>query len=561
MTARLLSLQDISSARQRYAAGYWQDYTLYQRLAHWASRRPEARALTDSASTINFTRLHDWVDTFAGELWEAGLRPGDRVAVWAPSRMESVIALLACSRMGYVCVPSLHRDHAPDGVIAILERTRAAAFLVQRGYGSKGAGRDIAVEAAALPDMRHVTVMEPLVADGGEATPRFGGLTCRSDTGLPVTGSDPDRIMYLAFTSGTTGVPKGVMHSDNTLLSNGRAVAKDFGFAEDTVVYTLSPMSHNMGTVSLAIALACGGALVVHGPLDASRMVERIVKTGATYLVGVPTHGIDLMAQIGDDEELGNVECFQLAGAPVPLRLAQALIDRGIAVQNCYGMTENCSFLYTRPDDDVETITRTCGRCCDGMEIAVFDAEDSNCRLPDGNVGEIGVRGSTLMLGYFDDQTATEASFNADGWFLSGDLGVVDQRRNVTIVGRKKDLIIRGGHNIHPAMVEDFAMRHPDIRKAAAFAVLDERLGEKMCLAVIAASEKAIAAQPVLDHLSSLGLSHFDMPEYFIVMDDFPVTASGKILKRELAAMAAEGRIRPEAVRWVRAREVSSESS
>jgi acyl-CoA synthetase len=549
MIARLLSLQDVSSARRYYGADFWQDYSLYQRLAHWAELQPQTRALIDSLTAFTYGDLRQWVDTYATVLSGAGLTSGDRVAIWSPSRMESVAALLACSRMGYVCVPSLHRDHTPDSVLAILKRTRAAAFVVQCGYGANLVSRDVAAEAAALPHMRHVAVLDPLVEDG-VVTARFGGLEPRATSGLPIPGDDPDRVVYLAFTSGTTGDPKGVMHSDNTLLANGRAIVNDFGFGRETVVYSLSPMSHNMGTVSLAIMLACGGALVVHGPLDAARTVDRIVATGASYLVGVPTHGMDLIAQLGERGSFGNVGCFQLAGSPVPLRLAQALIERGIIVQNCYGMTENCSFLYTRPEDDVEVVTQTCGRCCDGMEIAILDPENGDRPMPDGEVGEIGIRGASMMLGYFDDQAGTEASYTAAGWFLSGDLGVRDRRGNVKIVGRKKDLIIRGGRNIHPAELEDLAMRHPAVGRAAAFAVADERLGEKICLVVTAKQGSGVQAHDLLAHLARLGLSPYHMPEYFIQLDDLPLTASGKVLKRELAAMAADGRITPTPVRW-----------
>jgi acyl-CoA synthetase len=164
-------------------------------------------------------------------------------------------------------------------------------------------------------------------------------------------------------------------------------------------------------------------------------------------------------------------------------------------------------------------------------------------------VGEIGSRGALLMLGYFNNQSATENSFNRAGWFLSGDLGRFDAQDNLEIVGRKKDLIIRGGHNIHPAHIEEYAHRHPAVRKAAAFGVPDERLGEKVCLAIIAPAE-APSGDAMLQHLASEGLSKFDMPEYFIVVPEFPLTASGKILKRELTQWAREGRLQLQPVRY-----------
>jgi acyl-CoA synthetase len=239
-----------------------------------------------------------------------------------------------------------------------------------------------------------------------------------------------------------------------------------------------------------------------------------------------------------------------MAGAPIPLELAEQFLRIGITPQNVYGMTENGSHQYTLPTDPTNTIVSTCGRSGAGYEVRIFDAENSDIELPAGQVGEIGGRGGQLTLGYYDDQVATETSFNKHGWFMSGDLGVLDAQNCLQIVGRKKDLIIRGGHNIHPARIEDLAHRHPGIAKAAAFPVADERLGEKVCLAVIVRTGFTLAATEVLQHLHEAGLSRYDMPEYFIAMEAFPLTASGKILKRDLKEMAARGEIVPEPVRW-----------
>lgn len=551
MGARLLSLQDVATARAFHAAGWWQDTSLYNQLAYWASRRPDSVALIDTAGSVSWRVLRAWTDSYAALLAGVGLRSGDRVAIWAPSRLESAVVVLACSRMGYVAVPSLHRDHTPEGVIQVLRRTSAAAFVHEAGYGVNPANVDLAAALAECDHLRHVAILHPLSPDQGEATPRFGGLLSDPVAHPDLAGGhDPDRVVYLAFTSGTTGAPKGVMHSDNTLLANARSVVADYGFDTNTVTYTLSPMSHNMGTVSLAITLVCGGALVLHGPRDGQRLLSRIRETGATYLVGVPTHGIDLVAQLTPNEPLGRVRHFQLAGAPVPARLATELMNRGITVQNCYGMTENCSFLYTRPNDPLTVITNSCGRCAAGMEITIFDPKDSDRPLAPGEIGEIGVRGPSMMLGYFDDQGATEASYNRARWFLSGDLGMLDAGGNYRIVGRKKDLIIRGGRNIHPAAVETLIMRHPAISKAAAFPVPDPRLGERMCVAVSLQPGKGLTGDELLIHLHEHALSHHDMPEYFIVLKDFPLTASGKILKRELTAMVTDGRLTPASVRW-----------
>jgi acyl-CoA synthetase len=240
------------------------------------------------------------------------------------------------------------------------------------------------------------------------------------------------------------------------------------------------------------------------------------------------------------------VRVFYIAGAPIPPAVAEAFLGQGIKPQNVYGMTENSSHQYTHPDDDAETIVATCGRGGAAYEVRIFDREDANRPVPAGTVGQIAGRGAALMLGYYGDQAATAAGFNRDGWFLSGDLGVLDERGNLSVVGRLKDLIIRGGRNIHPAPIEALAVRHAGVEKAAVFAVADARLGEKACIAILGDAEAA----DLLDHLAAEGLSRYDMPEYFVRMESFPLTPGGKVVKRELAAKAARGEIEPVPVRY-----------
>jgi acyl-CoA synthetase len=311
-------------------------------------------------------------------------------------------------------------------------------------------------------------------------------------------------------------------------------------------------MSHHIGTVALEQTMAAGFELVVNDPPPGMQPVDWALACGATYIMGVPTHAIDMLAEAKRRglAQLGAVKLFYMAGSPIPREVAQTFLGMGITPQNIYGMTENGSHQYTLPSDDAQTIVETCGRACHGYETRIFSQESPDLEAAPGTVGEIGTRGALLMLGYFDNQATTEDSFNRDGWFLSGDLGTLDVRGCLRIVGRKKDLIIRGGHNIHPAKIEDFAHKHAAVQKAAAFGVPDARLGEKVCLAVICREGERVTGAALLDHLHAAGLSKYDMPEYFIALDAFPLTASGKILKLELQEWARSGRIAPQAVRW-----------
>jgi acyl-CoA synthetase len=190
-------------------------------------------------------------------------------------------------------------------------------------------------------------------------------------------------------------------------------------------------------------------------------------------------------------------------------------------------------------------IVTTCGRGGNAYEVRLFDPADPDKEVKPGEVGQIAGRGAALMLGYFGNQRATESSFNKDGWFLSGDLGVLDQSGNLRIEGRLKDLIIRGGHNIYPSHIEAAAVRHQNVARAAAFPVPDDRLGERVCIAV----SGTIEPDELLRHLHEQGLSKYDMPEFFVRLEEFPLTASGKILKRELTQLVRRGDLVPSPIR------------
>jgi acyl-CoA synthetase len=546
---KILTLQDIEQARRFYEKGYWRHDTLYTLLRRWAHEAPDRYALRDANSRLTYKALLEWVDALAADLHAAGLREGDRVSIWLPSRADSVIILLACSRMGYVANTSLHRDYTCKDIITLLERAGSAAFFFQPGYGADADRHDIEPMVRSLPPMKKIYRVSPLVADAPESdAPRRFTTVARAAAVTPPCRTNPDRVMYLAFTSGTTGLPKGVMHSDNTLLANARAIVKDWSFDQGLTTYTISPMSHNIGTVGLAVTLVAGGEFVVHTPLDVRRTLDRVLQTGATFLLGVPTHAIDLLTETRKRglSRLGNVYTFQLGGSPVPPATVRGLMDLGVKPQNSFGMTENCSFQYTRPDDTPEVVMNTCGRSCDGFEVKLWRQDDASEEVAAGEIGEIGGRGACLMLGYFGDQGETERSFNRHGWFMTGDLGQLDENGNLHIAGRKKDLIIRGGHNIHPARIEDYAMRHAAVVKAAAFPVADERLGERVCLAVIASDKGAVNGSDILRHLDALGLSKYDMPEFYLELESFPLTPSGKVLKRRLVEMVREGVLSPE---------------
>src|SRR6516165_11797221 len=478
--------------------------------------------------------------------WPAtALRPGQRVAVWLPSRVETAVALLACSRNGYVCCLSLHRDHTVGEVAALVDRMRAAAVIAEPDYGADADRHDLFTELEGRDFLHWMYRMGP--AD--EVTVPFAEITS-SATQAPAS-IDANQIMYLPFTSGTTGEPKGVMHSDNTLLATARMMARDWAL-DRKVLYTLSPLSHNLGLGALITALAGGGELVVHDLPRGSSLLDRLEETGANFLFGVPTHAIDLLSEMRARgvRRPAAVRGFRISGAAAPPQVISDLMHRGVVPQSGYGMTETCSHQYTLPDDPPERIVETCGRACEGFEVRIWRQDDPDVEAASGEIGQIGSRGASLMLGYFDDPAATAAAFNAHGWFMTGDLGWTDPQGYLRVVGRRKDIIIRGGRNIYPARIETLALRYAAIEGAAAFPLADPRLGERVCLAVVLRQNKQVEPEAILQHLDVAGLSKYDMPEFIIPLKEMPLTASGKVRKGELVRRVAEGSLQPVPVRY-----------
>jgi acyl-CoA synthetase len=548
----ILTLHDPHTAKRFYENGAWRDDTMYGLLRAHAETRPDGYALRDSRRRLTWRQLADWVDALAADLHVAGVRRGQRVSVWLPNRVEAAVILLACARNGYVCNPSLHQNYTVAEIVQLIDRIQAAAVFAQPGYGADADRNDVFSAALALPSMKRMYSLD-VAGDGRPPEPGCAAFPAPgSAAGLPEAETSPDKVVYLAFTSGTTGSPKGVLHSDNTLLANGRAMVRDWRHDDRTVLFSHSPLSHHIGTVAMEQSLVAGFEVVLNDMPAGMKPLDWIEATGATYVMGVPTHAIDILADMRrrGRTRLGGVTVFYMAGAVIPPETARTFLDMGIRPQNVYGMTENGSHQYTLPEDSVEIITGTCGKACHGYETRLWNAENPDIPAEPGEVGEIGTRGGLLMLGYFNNQMATESSFNASGWFMSGDLGRVDAHGNLQIVGRKKDLIIRGGHNIHPSRIENLAIKHPAVVKAAVYPVADERLGERVCLAVILREGEEVGSSALLAHLAEVGLSKYDMPEYFIALEAFPLTASGKILKRELIEWTKQGQISPAAVRW-----------
>jgi acyl-CoA synthetase len=527
-----LTLHHPESAARYYEEGLWTRDTFYLLLQRHASARPEAIAVQDGRSKLTWSELQKWVDGTAAALRSYGLVGGDCVSIWASSRIESIVTFLACSREGFVCNPTLHRNLTCTEVGALLDKLSSRCLVTEPDWGDDRCSADFDAILASIPSLRVAY------------TPQSFPLPAPY---MAAPSSDPDKIVYLAFTSGTIAAPKCVMHSDNTLLASARDLVRDWGHDRNTVLLTLFPLSHHMGWAAVAQWLLAGCLLVTNDPPAGMSAVDWILATRATYVIGMAPNAADVIAEQSRRRlaRLGSVKIFSIAAAPTPLTVVDAFVSQGIRVQSLYGMTENSPHRYTHPTDDVETVASTSGKGGRAYEICLFDLTDPDRPADPGEIGQIGGRGAALMLGYYGNQTGTQLSFNRDGWFMSGDLGLFDSSGNLRIEGRLNQLIVRGGHNIHPARIEALAVKLEKVRNAACFGIPDERLGERACVAVIGEVQPA----ELSSHLAAEGLAKGDMPELFLKMVAFPLTANGTILKRFLRDMVRRRDVTPVSLR------------
>ena len=551
MTSTILSLLTGEAIEHYTRRGYWRQDTFYSIAAAHAAAVPDRIAVRDRDRTLSWRQLLAAADDLALDLNLRGVRPGQRITFWMPDRIESIIIVLASSCNGLVSCPSPHRNHTVAEVTEMVQRMQAAAVVVQSGLGADASAHDVARAFGELPHVRHVYQLPPVSTSDAAHTPFAGHLLAgREPTTQPLPARDPNRVSYLAFTSGSTAKPKAVMHSDNTLLVTAHNLCRDWSIGPTSVITSMSPFSHNLGIGALLTWLVAGGQYVIHDLARRESLVDRLTSFGVTYLIGVPTHATDLVTEMRRRGITGlpAIRGFRLSGAASAPQLKRELLDLGIPVQSGYGMTENNSHQYTHPGDPAELILGSCGRATDGYEIRIFDPADRDRELPTGEIGLVAGRGACLMLGYFDDQNATEASFNAGGWFMTGDVGRLDAGGYLRLEGRAKELIIRGGHNINPSRIEELAAGCPGIARAAVVPVPDDRLGERICIAISCKPGNSVSPDALLDHLAHAGLSRYEMPELWLDIDDMPLMANGKIQKADIVAWIRDGRLTPRAI-------------
>jgi cyclohexanecarboxylate-CoA ligase len=351
---------------------------------------------------------------------------------------------------------------------------------------------------------------------------------------------DPDAVAAILFTSGTESSPKGAVHSHNTLLANTRALLEILDMGEDDGVFMASPLGHGTGYgFGIRLAGYLGSTLSLLDRWDPSAAAAMLSEHGAAYTHGALPFVEDLvnLGEIGSFD-LSRLRYFVTGGAAVPPTTVKLALERlGCQVLRLYGQTEGFMSTLIRPDDPLEKLVNTDGRAVPGVEIRVLDEDDQD--VPAGVSGHCVYRGPHLCLGFFEDPERTRASLTDDGWFRSGDLIALDDDGYLTVTGRSKEVINRGGYKYSPREVEEALLFHPDIERVAIVGIKDDRLIERACAFVILRKGASLELEGIQSFLDSHGIATFKWPEQLEIVDEFPMTPSGKIQKFRLASRAA----------------------
>ncbi|WBX85176.1 AMP-binding protein [Sphingosinicella microcystinivorans] len=512
-------------------SGAWRETTLAALARAHAEAAPDSEVIAGCAPAMTAGRASGEAEALAAALQELGLRPGDRIAFQLPNWEETVVIALALAMGGFVAVPIVPIYRDAEMLQMLADCGCRALFLTPRFRSFDYAAMAERI-APRLPDLRHVVFVR-----GEGPGHRYDDLLDAGRGRVPADpGTSPDAAKLLLYTSGTTGRPKGVLHSQNTLNAVLDMCVRHWGIRAGETILMPSPVTHLTGYGFLELPFLVGSRTLLMESWNAAEAARLIDMHGVVGTVSATPFLVELTeAAEAAGTRLPSLRFFACGGAAVPpgvIRRANAAFARAPAFR-IFGCTEapliSMGFLGTGTQELAAT---TDGRVED-YEVRVLDEQDRP--LPPGREGEIAARGPAMLLGYLDaDQTA--AALTADGFYRTGDLGLVTDENAVVITGRRKDLIIRGGENISAKEIEDVLHRHPQILEAAVVAMPHPRLGEGVCAFVVPASGAALDTQALLGFVAEAGLARQKIPERVEFREALVKTPTGKVRKDLLRA-------------------------
>jgi fatty-acyl-CoA synthase len=502
--------------------------TIGSRLRLAADRFGDREALVDVPSDTRWTyrELDDRVDLLARALLGLGVAKGDRVGIWAPNRPEWVLIQYATARIGAILV-TVNPAYRTDELRYVLRQSGVGVLLAAEAFRSANYR---AMIREVRPDCPRLSTVVFLGTD-------WAALLDRAE-GVPLVDQElsPDDPINIQYTSGTTGFPKGATLSHHSILNNAYFVGRRQGWSAADRVCVPVPFYHCFGSVlGTLAAMTHGACVVIPAPaFDARATLAAVERERCTTLYGVPTMFIAELELTGFD--LSSLRTGVMAGSPCPVEVMKRVVaDLGMTeVTICYGMTETSPVAtQSRPDDDLNRRVTTVGTPLPHVEVKIVDPV-SGLTVPRGESGEFCTRGYSVMLGYWDMPERTAEVVDAARWMHTGDLAVMGPDGYVNIVGRIKDVVIRGGENIYPTEVEEFLRSHPGILDAQVIGVPDDRYGEEVMAWVIPRSAAEPLTARTLRDFCAGRIATYKIPHYVKVVDAFPLTVTGKVRKTEM---------------------------
>ncbi|MFT3816561.1 MAG: AMP-binding protein [Rubrivivax sp.] len=530
--------------RRLFAPELWLDRTVDSFLARHIAATPHKTAVagvrSDGVATrrIDYAELGAMVDRAAGALRAMGVGHGDVVSMQLPNWWQFAVVALACARLGAACNPIVHILRERE-VRWIVEFSGSKVLIVPstfRKFDYAAMARSV---QAAVPTLRRVIVAGEDGPDGFEQALLVGPETVPYDAAAPA--QRPDDLLVLMFTSGTTGEPKGVMHTSNTVLGHLLRTARALGLDADDVFFAATPLGHMTGYGHFVLLpLILGATTVLQDHHEPHRGLRIMDEEGVTFSAGATPFLADLVdCARADGIRPRRLRRFWCAGAPIPPALVRRAIDElGLGICSIWGMTEVTAGTMTEPEHP-QRAAESDGRALPGIEVKVLG--DSGREQPRGQTGRLLVRGASLFCGYLKRPEA--AQVDADGWFDTGDLAHMDGEGYIRIAGRTKELLIRGGENVPVIEVENVLLGHPAIAEVAIVGMPDERLGERGCAFIVPREGRSIDLPAVQRYLDGEKLAKAFWPERVECVDALPKTASGKVqrflLKQRAAGLSA----------------------
>ncbi len=523
---------------------------MWRRVEAFARREPEALAVVDDVGKRAFCygELIGAASAVAGHLRDRGVCAGDVVSIQLPNQYEAVVVVLAVQGLGAVINPLLPGYRLSELSHVFRVATPRAIFTPTRyrGFDHRPLIAQAAEATGCAPHHVVVPPTGPPEPTAVEPVPATSAVDFEDTLRGPPAAADSlgaaaaDAVSELIFTSGTESVPKAVLHSEQTTNFSVRTAWRDMQLGSDDVVWMASPIGHSTGfNYGLRMALYHGLPLVLQDRWDAEVALALIEAHRCTYTLAATTFLQDLVeAARRGRRDLSSLRCFGCGGAPVPPDLVRAGLAAGIGVRRLYGSTEVLVATWNRGDAAEATLAETDGAPLSDVEVEVRDDAGSVC--PPGERGEIFVRGPNTCVGFYEDPERERRTISEDGWVRSGDLGVFDPAGQLSIVGRSKDIIIRGGLNIAPREVEDMLVAFPEVERAAVVGVAEPRLGERCCACLVMRGDATLDLEVVVARLRAAGLAAHKLPERVEIFDSLPTTASGKIQKFRILEQLAE---------------------